>query len=96
MIQVIDGHVVTVNETTYSSGDDNIGAVFRIKVVEVKPSEEPEAEGEGEEGGEASTAAPRGEPTTSKSESELDEENHEHTNEIPNPKVGSEVDDLNA
>lgn len=85
---------MTVNETTFSSGDDNMGAVFRIKVVEVKPSENPDVEGDGEEvGGEPSTVAPRGEPTTGKSE--LDEE-HEDTNEIPNPKVGSEVDDLNA
>uniref|UniRef100_A0A1B6H162 Uncharacterized protein n=1 Tax=Cuerna arida TaxID=1464854 RepID=A0A1B6H162_9HEMI len=96
--KVIDGHVVTVNETTYSSGDDNIGAVFRIKVVEVKPSESPDVETELAEGSpeiEDKSGEPKApEPTTSKSE--LEEDKHEETNEIPNQKVGSEVDDLLA
>lgn len=98
-IQVIDGHVVTVNETTYSSGDDNMGAVFRIKVVEVLPSETPEGEGDSEakpdtEAQPDAEAKPAPEPTTG--ESEMDTDKHEETNEIPNQKVGSEVDDLNA
>lgn len=93
---MIDGHVVTVNETTYSSGDDNMGAVFRIKVVEVLPSESPESEGDSgvkpeTEAKPDSEAKPDPEPTTSESE---DADKHEETNEIP--KVGSEVDDLNA
>lgn len=89
---MIDGHVVTVNETTFSSGDDNMGAVFRIKVVEVHPSETPETEETESEKPVEPEIAER-EPTTSRSE--LDD-NHEETNEIPNAKVGSEVDDLNA
>lgn len=90
---MIDGHVVTVNETTYSNGNDGFGAVFRIKVVEVHPSESPE------EGGEAEVMP---EETSSEvpdnNKSEIEEDKHEETNEIPNPlqKVGSEVDDLNA
>lgn len=97
-VQVIDGHVVTVNETTYSSGDDNMGAVFRIKVVEVLPSETPEGEGDSEAKPETDAqpdaeAKPASETTN---ESEMDADKHEETNEIPNQKVGSEVDDLNA
>lgn len=97
-VQVIDGHVVTVNETTYSSGDDNMGAVFRIKVVEVLPSETPEGEGDSEVKPETDAqpdaeAKPAPETTN---ESEMDADKHEETNEIPNQKVGSEVDDLNA
>lgn len=97
-VQVIDGHVVTVNETTYSSGDDNMGAVFRIKVVEVLPSETPEGEGDSEAKPETDAqpdaeAKPAPETTN---ESEMDADKHEETNEIPNQKVGSEVDDLNA
>lgn len=96
---MIDGHVVTVNETTYSSGDDSIGAVFKIKVVEIVPSESPEDSEKPEEPSNSEA------PDTSNSEiertnnnSELDEDKHEETNEIPNPeqKVGSEVADLNA
>lgn len=86
-----------MNETTYSSGDDNIGAVFRIRVVEVHPSETPETEGETEtedKPEEPVNPNSKHEPTTSKSE--LEEDKHEETNEIPNEKVGSEVDDLNA
>ncbi|KAG8287957.1 hypothetical protein J6590_025295 [Homalodisca vitripennis] len=88
--KVIDGHVVTVNETTFSSGDDNIGAVFRIKVVEVKPSESPDVDTEllpeGSPEIEDKSGEPKApEPTTSKSE--LEEDKHEETNEIPNQKV---------
>lgn len=98
-VQVIDGHVVTVNETTYSSGDDNMGAVFRIKVVEVLPSETPEGEGDSEAKPETDAqpdAEAKPAPETTNSESEMDADKHEETNEIPNQKVGSEVDDLNA
>ncbi|XP_051173142.1 icarapin-like [Leptopilina boulardi] len=35
--KVINGHVVTVNDTTYSDGDENSGSVFRFRVVEIKP-----------------------------------------------------------
>jgi len=39
-VKVIDGHVVTINETTYTDGDDSSGTVFRVRVVEVKPQNE--------------------------------------------------------
>lgn len=35
--QVVNGHVVTVNDTTYSNGDDDNGSFFRFRVVEIKP-----------------------------------------------------------
>ncbi|XP_012266552.2 icarapin-like [Athalia rosae] len=48
--KVIDGHLVTINETTYATGDDNSGSVFRIRIVDIKPDDEetignPDAEG---------------------------------------------------
>ncbi|XP_011139070.1 icarapin-like [Harpegnathos saltator] len=35
--KIIDGHVVTINETTYTSGDENGGTVFRIRTIDVMP-----------------------------------------------------------
>jgi len=43
--KIIDGHVVTVNETTYQNGDDNSNTVFRIRTVDVKPLNNQTAEG---------------------------------------------------
>ncbi|XP_015509604.1 icarapin-like [Neodiprion pinetum] len=40
--KVINGHVVTVNETTYSDGDENSGTVLRVRVVDIKPVNETE------------------------------------------------------
>ncbi|XP_011863857.1 PREDICTED: icarapin-like [Vollenhovia emeryi] len=38
--KVINGHVVTVNETTYSSGDELGGTAFRIRIIDIKPQNE--------------------------------------------------------
>ncbi|XP_011694212.1 PREDICTED: icarapin-like [Wasmannia auropunctata] len=35
--KIINGHVVTINETTYTSGDELGGTAFRIRIVDVKP-----------------------------------------------------------
>jgi len=40
--EVIDGNVVQVNETTFSTGDSNGGGVFRIKVINVRPKDDVE------------------------------------------------------
>lgn len=36
-LQIINGHVVTINETTYTSGDDTSGSAFHIRIIDVKP-----------------------------------------------------------
>ncbi|XP_015435883.1 PREDICTED: icarapin-like [Dufourea novaeangliae] len=38
--KIIDGHVVTVNETTFRDGDDENGIVIRVRVIDVKPQNE--------------------------------------------------------
>ncbi|XP_032691089.1 icarapin-like [Odontomachus brunneus] len=38
--KIIDGHVVTINETTYTSGDDTSGTAFRIRIIDVKPQDD--------------------------------------------------------
>ncbi|KOC71076.1 Icarapin-like, partial [Habropoda laboriosa] len=38
--KIIDGHVVTINETTYMDGDDEYGTVIRVRVIDVKPQNE--------------------------------------------------------
>ncbi|XP_014209806.1 icarapin-like, partial [Copidosoma floridanum] len=34
---IIGDHSVTINETTYTDGDENGGTIFRVRVVDVKP-----------------------------------------------------------
>ncbi|XP_018352983.1 PREDICTED: icarapin-like [Trachymyrmex septentrionalis] len=46
-VKIIDGHVVTINETVYSKNDSNGGAVFRIRIIDVKPQNETEVIGGG-------------------------------------------------
>lgn len=38
--KIIDGHVVTINETTYSNSDDGNSAIFRVRIIDVKPQED--------------------------------------------------------
>ncbi|KAL0116741.1 hypothetical protein PUN28_009985 [Cardiocondyla obscurior] len=45
--KVINGHVVTINETTYSSGDELGGTAFRIRIIDVKPQNDTDTIGGG-------------------------------------------------
>ncbi|XP_018359660.1 PREDICTED: icarapin-like [Trachymyrmex cornetzi] len=45
--KIIDGHVVTLNETTYSRGNENGDISFRIRIIDVKPLNETEVIGGG-------------------------------------------------
>lgn len=38
--KIIDGHKYTINETTYSDGDDNGGSFFKVRVVDIRPVED--------------------------------------------------------
>ncbi|XP_078047801.1 icarapin-like [Augochlora pura] len=38
--KVIDGHVVVINETTYSGNEDGFKTVLRVSVVDVRPQDE--------------------------------------------------------
>lgn len=38
--KIIDGHVVTVNESVFTDGDDSHGMVFRVRVIDIKPQNE--------------------------------------------------------
>lgn len=39
MFQIINGHKVVINETEYKSDDENGAAVFKVRVVDVRPDE---------------------------------------------------------
>ncbi|XP_018406220.1 PREDICTED: icarapin-like [Cyphomyrmex costatus] len=71
--KIINGHVVTINETTFVSGDNNSGTVFRIRTVDVKPQNETEVIG-------GSTEQPSVRPEP---ESDSRETVEEFNNEIP-------------
>lgn len=38
--KIVDGHVVTINETTYTDGDDVFATQIRIRIIDVKPQNE--------------------------------------------------------
>jgi len=76
-LQIIDGHVVTINETTYSSGDDNSNTAFRIRIIDVKPQNDTMTIGGGG-GGSGGNA----EPTTMRAP-ESAETVEDFNNEIP-------------
>ncbi|XP_053994450.1 icarapin-like [Hylaeus anthracinus] len=38
--KIIDGHVVTMNETTYMDSNDEYGTVIRVRIIDVKPQNE--------------------------------------------------------
>ncbi|KAG5309860.1 PREDICTED: icarapin-like [Acromyrmex echinatior] len=48
-VKIINGHVVTINETVYSKNDSNGGAVFRVRIIDVKPQNETEGGGSTEQ-----------------------------------------------
>jgi len=70
--KVINGHVVTINETTYTTGDDVSGTAFRIRIIDVKPQNETvETSGAGE----ATTV--KAEPAAAESRETVEEFNNE-------------------
>ena len=49
--------MVTINETTYTSGDENGGTAFRIRIIDVKPENDTlPAIGDGNSNAEPTTA----------------------------------------
>ncbi|XP_020287766.1 icarapin-like [Pseudomyrmex gracilis] len=73
--KIINGHVVTINETTYTSGDENGGAAFRIRIIDVKPQNDTMSIGGG--GGDVESITTKSETTESAETIE------EFNNEIP-------------
>ncbi|XP_024876109.1 icarapin-like [Temnothorax curvispinosus] len=62
--KIINGHVVTVNETTYMTGDALSGTAFRIRIIDVKPQNDTELTRDGGNAGPESTVKP--EPSESR------------------------------
>lgn len=94
--EVIDGQVYTVNETVITSGNKGIGSVFRVKTIQVRPTEAGETVSTDVEPKET-TPGPNSEtPAEPTSEAPiLSASSNDDKNEIPNDKVGSEIEDLN-
>jgi len=85
--KVINGHVVTVNETTYSDGDDVQGTVVRVRIVDIKPENDPinvnpDIEGEAVDSREEETITP------SNTERSIESVEDSEGNEIP--KLGDD------
>lgn len=93
--KVIDGHVVTINETTYNGEGDDGNSFFRIRVVDVKPQDDGDVTEDSGEVTDKPTADNKPtestkEPTTPARSVETVEETG--NNEIPD----SQVDTLKA
>lgn len=72
--EVVDGHVVTINDTTYTKKGNNSDAVFVVRVIDVKPTE-------------VISTVPVEEPVSS--EESIEKIQSEDSNEIPKGQVGS-------
>ncbi|XP_024943767.1 icarapin-like [Cephus cinctus] len=97
--KIVDGHVVTINETTYSSGNDSHGAVFRVRIIDVKPQndtlETVGGEGEAEV---VTTESSESESTTAQTEDSSTPARSVETveNDLNNEIPKSQIELLNA
>ncbi|XP_043684309.1 icarapin-like [Vespula pensylvanica] len=84
--KIINGHVVTINETVYSNGNDTEGTIIRVRVIDVKPQNETTIPQENENG----TVIPTSTITPTENDNEATtpqrsvETVEEFDNEIPN------------
>ncbi|CAK9825540.1 unnamed protein product [Anthophora retusa] len=83
--KIIDGHVVTINETTYMDGNDEFGTMIRVRVIDVKPQNETILMTESEADAEVTTLSTSKEESTTPSRSV--ETVEEFDNEIPKHQV---------
>ncbi|XP_076282455.1 icarapin-like [Lasioglossum baleicum] len=97
---IINGHVVTVNESTYSDGDDEFGIRIRVRVVEIQPQNEtiPETErGPNTEGTTGPTkVATEATPSTSQEERTTPARSVETLEEFDNDIPKNQVETLTA
>lgn len=80
--KIIGDHQVTINETTYSDGDDNSGTIFRVRVVDVKPLNETTDAVETETSSEETEAQPTKRPDNSPADKQ-NEDREELTTPAP-------------
>lgn len=85
--KVIDGHIVTINETTYIDGDDEFATLVRIRVIDVKPQNETILLTESEADAEVTTL-----PTITTSQTVI---NKEGSTTLP-PRSVETVEDLDS
>ncbi|XP_068987905.1 icarapin-like [Bombus flavifrons] len=53
--KIINGHVLTINETTYTDGDDEYSTLIRVRVIDVRPQNETLLQTENEADAEVTT-----------------------------------------
>ncbi|XP_017877098.1 icarapin-like [Ceratina calcarata] len=97
--KVVDGHVVTVNETTYTDGDDESGIVIRVRVIDVRPENETILRTESEEDVEVTTLPSRRRTTTVTTrvgDGTTASRSVETVEDLDNEISGNQVETLNA
>lgn len=98
--KIIDGHVVTINETTYMDGDDTYGTLIRVRIVDVKPQNETILLTESETDAEVTTlptaVTNAGTTTTNEEESSTPLRSVETVEEMDNEIPKNQVDTLTA
>lgn len=97
---IIHGHVVTVNETTYADSGDDFGVQIRVRVVDIKPENEtiPETErGPNTEGTTGPTnVATQATPSTSQEEPTSPARSVETLEDFDNDIPKNQVETLTA
>lgn len=100
--KVVEGHVVTVNETTYTNGNDTDGIVIRVRVIDVRPENDTIVRGDGDGDGELTTTLPT---STNRRTTTVTNRNEDGTTasrsvetveDLDNDLFGNQVEPLNA
>lgn len=95
--KIIDGHVVTINETTYMDGDDESGIMIRVRVIDVTPQNETILMTESDTDAEVTTLPTGGIVTTSKTVISKEESTTAPPRSVETMEdFNNEVDTLNA
>ncbi|XP_012350049.1 icarapin-like isoform X2 [Apis florea] len=81
--KIIDGHVVTINETTYTDGSDDYSTLIRVRVIDVRPQNETILTTVSSEADSDVTTLPTGTNDTSTQSSRSVESVEDFDNEIP-------------
>ncbi|XP_012281077.1 icarapin-like [Orussus abietinus] len=83
--KIIDGHVVTINQTTYSTGDDLNGSVIRVRVIDIKPQQNGTVRPDTDSDVEAVPGTDSPKTTTVSSDKSPETLEDDSDNAIPNP-----------
>ncbi|KAL7296339.1 hypothetical protein TKK_0010353 [Trichogramma kaykai] len=90
--KIVGNHTVTINETTYTDGDENSGMVYRIRVVDVKPLESAAAAPAAADSDEAEEQRPAVAPSSFDEDNNEKEKNEDSEDDLDEQQQQSKKD----